>query len=253
MFFTKLSNGKVHAIYTGRFAYLIGLEVSKARNQFSTVVRKRNSDHKGLTEEYRHFSLYMRSLAGLYINGLRWITRLLYTVTNSAMIAKDYYKARSIFFGMAYRFHEDEVHKDSQSMIDLIRLDMKIVVRMLNVSRIALVFFLLFPLVVFVGWFISAHFTTRVCDRTSGEPKEINISKFGYVGLDSESEPHPLLVHFGRIIQIESYFKRVDHFLWMHAKAQVEKEMWNRYGRDFHFGHTALAMPEVRWQPIASR
>lgn len=236
MFFTKLNCGKVQAIYTGRFAYLLGLNASMARKQFSTVVRDGNGKHNELTEEYQHFRLYMRSLAGLYINGLRWVVRVIYSVTNSSMVAKDYYKARSIFFGMAYRFHEDQVNGESQSLIELARLDIRIIARMLFVSRIALLSFALFPLVVLVGMVISAHFTTRICDAASGSPKVINISKFGYVGLDSEKKTHPLIVQFGKVIQIETYFRDVNHFRWMHSKALAEREMWDRYGSDFHFG-----------------
>ena len=103
-------------------------------------------------------------------------------------------------------------------------------------SRVYLLFLIIFPFVVFVGFVISFHFALRVRDHSSDEPKEINISKFGYVGIKKDQSQSSALARFGVLIQVETYLNKGDKIKWLLAKFRAEKEMWSLYEKTFKFG-----------------
>lgn len=237
MFFASTRNENVKAIYTGRFSYVLGNDREMTLTDFEKIVRKGADGSVDLLEEYNHFKLFLWSISGLYINGLRWIVRLLYNITGCQWFPFDYYKARSIFFGLSYEFHETNVGNKDFDLKKLIFIDLKVIRLSAINSRLYLLFLLFFPMIWFIGLVISYHFTTRVCDHNSDDPKETNISKFGYVGIEKNKEESLLLRKVGSLLEIESYFNYGSHIDWMLSKYLAEKLMWTKYQRDFKFGH----------------
>ncbi len=238
LFFSNQKNGRVKALYTGRFSYVLGVDLSDALKDYQLIVRERKLGSDELLEEFNHYQLFIWSLAGVYVNGLRWIVRALYAVTNKPWLIYDYYKARSLYFGLSYEFHEAHVGSPNIKHLNLFTLDLKIIYLSGQNSFVYLFFLLFFPLVWLIGFVITYHFTSRVCDTSSGEPKEINISKHGYVGIEKNRNMTPALKKIGKLIQIEHYLNKGNHIQWMLEKYRAEKHMWTKFDRIFKFGVT---------------
>lgn len=238
MFFTNQINGKIKAIYTGRFSYVLGVDLTSALADYQKIIRERKKGTIELNEEYNHCKLFLWSIAGLYINGLRWVVRAIYMISNISCIVHDYYKARSIYFGLSYDYHEKYVGSSIKNLKELLTIDMKIIFLSLKNSRIYLLFLFLFPLIWFIGLIITYHFTVRIRDNSTEDPKEINISKHGYVGIEQNRKSNPFSKKIGQLIQLENHINRGNHVSWMMQKYYAEKEMWKKYGNLFSFGST---------------
>ncbi|MGX9728370.1 MAG: hypothetical protein ACTFAK_13970 [Candidatus Electronema sp. VV] len=253
------------------FAYIISNDKRAVENNFEEIIREENvknkviqtdelnidnkffskgnvSDEEGLDprirnkqqllEEFNHFKLYSKSISALYINGIRWIVRFIFIFTNNYRIVYEYYKARAIFFGMSYSFHENSVNKKIIDYINLIRLDNEIIFHSLKNSSIYRLLFLFFPLIVLIGFVITKHFSIRIVDSSCKEisKKMVVISKYGYVRYEDGMIPSTFAQKFGGIIQLEHWgLAHKKQEFWLIAKFAAEKDMWSLYPSKFKF------------------
>ncbi|MGR0480179.1 MAG: hypothetical protein ACTFAL_01910 [Candidatus Electronema sp. V4] len=238
MYFTRQNQGKIDALYSGRFAYILSNDKSTAKKYFEEILRGKETGSEQLLEEYNHFKLYSKSISALYINGIRWIIRFIFIFTNNYWIVYEYYKARAIFFGMAYSFHEDSVREKRVNYIDLIKLDIKIIFHSLKNSKIYMLLFLFFPVIALIGFVITKHFSVRIVDLSCKEiPKKmVVISKYGYVRYEEGMMSSTFVQKFGGIIQLERWgvAHKKEEF-WLIAKFAAEKDMWSLYPSKFKF------------------
>ena len=149
-------------MYSGRFAYIISKNEQHSLDVFDEVVEDRIHEKIELVEEYKHYKLFSKSISWLYINGIRWIVRFFYNIFNFYWMPYDYYKARSIFFGLSYEFHEKNVFKEKINKFSLFKIDIKIIKESLKYSKIYVLLFPFFPLVLILGYVLSYHFTVII-------------------------------------------------------------------------------------------
>jgi hypothetical protein len=107
------------AVYTGRFMFVAGAVASEAEERLRRSQERKDHEEgphsktdavqPAYDEEYAHALLYLHSYTGLLLSGLRYVTRVLWTLTKWDKLVSYYYELRTLFYVAAYLTHEEAV------------------------------------------------------------------------------------------------------------------------------------------------
>ncbi|WP_321470912.1 hypothetical protein [Halarcobacter sp.] len=132
LYFTKKDNktNKIKAAYTGRFAFisdkLIYEDIEETFKAISMEERKKIEFQKyeEIQEEFLHHIIFQKNISSLFINGFRYITRLIWRLFENKKIVKLYYEYRTLFFFIMYAPQEKIVNEliDSRLFVKLKKL-----------------------------------------------------------------------------------------------------------------------------------
>ncbi|MDD2774818.1 MAG: hypothetical protein PHU06_02565 [Gallionella sp.] len=311
MYFTKIDTvtKKIKAIYTGRFAFVtcqsyeievlklayheaskdksranisILHEESKVESQKTSPEEKSNQNihqnvYESIKEEFVHSRQLSRGLVGLSLNGFRWITRIIWLLTNNRYLLERYYEMRCIFYSIAYDTFENDASiflGDGKEMSEFISRPLAffkkyirevdvIVFRewLLNCPAIFMIIYVIFVIPFsIIGFVITKHFTVYIYKRDDGNHVIAHlISNARYVSeitesLENKEASGGVQKILGMIIQPEYWAMklrgRVTFEDWIVTKFMTECRFYDiKYGAYIKikekYGHTKGKYHEI--------
>lgn len=238
LFFTS---PKFDAIYSGRFAFILGVESSHLARLVAETARLR--DRPGSTsfdEEFRHSRVYLSCYTGLVVSGLRMLTRLIWVTAGSERAVAAYYRLRTAYYAVMYPLHEMLVGGADHGgrRRGLFRAQWRVAWLWLTRCRmptIAALVLVTSPFWAVLGWMLAKDFTVieqriadgRLVERNLSTGRYVNV--VGSVGLERPS-PLQRLLSLG---QLERYFvsKPDRDWRWMLQKFDSERAAWSEVVR----------------------
>jgi hypothetical protein len=195
--FLERKSGALRAIYNGRFAFLrefppdVALRVKLAdpARDAAQIDREGVSVDalKSLSEEEKHKALFLHCASGLFLNGMRFLVRVVWLVRKRERLPRLYYRFRTQFFLGMYDTHEELaglLQRDEENATEKAALEAKIAAedqRLLVQWREILGrrFWALKPVAVFIGQLLSRHFAVVTVDAKSLEKTATNVASGG--------------------------------------------------------------------------
>ena len=250
LYFTTKSKPEriIHAVYSGRFAFVPGLIPSIADQAIEDLKHHnraiKNSElMRSLKEEHLHAEIFMKCCTGLALNGIRWFVRLIWCIFGMTAPVIQYYELRTLFYAVMYPVHESYVDmfvnkkqkfKKGQD-IHLLRYELRVISLWCTRGNVLTVIAILavFPILVAVGWITTRHFAV-ITQRTKyieGQPalKEKFHSSGGYVNQLGSVNNNSIIKRVLSWFQVERWRLRTftHDWLWMMCKFIGEKKQWS--------------------------
>ena len=260
-YFTKYKNGKVDAIYSGRFAFILPDSYENIVENFRKVTKENKilnftERTKSLNEEFGHSIQFSKMPIGNALNGARWLIRQIYIYFPMEFLVSSYYKLRFIWFCGNYSLLED-MYKKSQdctlsdnqkkkfmaNLNTLFYQDLKSAVIMLkHFPILTSLLFISMPITVPIGFFLNRHFTVYALavDKES-------IIEHGITSYTSSLEKHKKFARIMRIIVVlvqHGYVLKKRPWIlknWVHIKLKTEKTMYEKFS---HLNSSNPAFPD---------
>lgn len=197
MYFTREKNESREAIYSGRFAFLPcrkanSLSDSELYGKYNEAMSS-DAVYNDISEEFYHSRQISRSICGLSLNGLRWLTRVYWLLSGKKLLIRKYYLMRSIFYCFSYDLLERDAERKEKSInnnkknISFLR-TLKMDFFILNefsrsLNYLFFSFYLLaVPFLFIIGYVITKHFTIKVkLINSKGEISSHYISNRSYI------------------------------------------------------------------------
>lgn len=188
-YFTNENNGKISAVYSGRFAFILPDELANLKDRFDKSVGNRDriaGEHVGespkqviLDEEFEHSRDFCRSYFGNTLNGMRWLLRQFFIYFPFPWPVQAYYKLRFIWFALAYDLLEENAKKiqterekknpstphepERVKIRALLQVDLSVMKAMREMVPLEFgIFILVSPLCFLLGYILTRHFTIFV-------------------------------------------------------------------------------------------
>ncbi len=258
LYFTKKDNktNKIKAAYTGRFAFISDKLIYKdIENTFKAISIKERKKielqkYEEIQEEFLHHVIFQKNISSLFINGFRYITRLIWRLFESKKIVKLYYEYRTLFFfimyapqekianelidNKTYNINTNQFFKLLNDNLKYLKLLIKFI-KYQNSNYINLfVLFLISPILILIGFVITKFFTIILYEKNeyTNIYEHKYISKYGVVkDLNREKTIKSKL---GEAIQLEKVIKKINNFdeklqniKWMMIKFKSEGAVYD--------------------------
>ncbi len=260
LFFTKKDRShSIEAVYTGRFAFLNNIYIkdkkatyNQLENTFHNIQKKHKNSNELLKsikleeikEEFLHSKVFHKNISSLIINGLRYITRILWRITENPYWVKKYYKYRTYFFIVMYSPQEILVDKIKKGHIKsdkikfgiLFNEDKKLfeLISKFDDKKFLFLVILLSPFLIFTGYVITKFFAIIIYEKNiktcQYEHQYISNNK---IVKNLNRNNTSIFTKIGRLIQIESLIKKINNFdennqniLWFILRFRVEKSIY---------------------------
>ncbi len=256
-YFTNENNGKISAVYSGRFAFILPDNLANLKERFDKSIGNRdrteadqvgdNTEQVILDEEFEHSRDFCRSYVGNTLNGVRWLLRQFFIYFPFPWPVQAYYKLRFIWFALVYDLLEDnakkiqtEKEKKNSSIPHeptriQIRALLKVDLSVMKVMREMLplesaIFLLVSPLCFLLGYVLTRHFTIFVYATDLGRIVEHGRTKY-----TSSTVEHKGLTRFARfaiwLMQHEWMLARRPWIQtrWVILKFRAEYAMYSNY------------------------
>jgi len=258
LYFTKKDEetNKIKAAYTGRFAFISGkLIYENINNTFNAISigeekKVKLQKYEEIQEEFLHHKIFQKNISSLFINGFRYITRLIWRLFESKKILKQYYEYRTMFFFVMYAPHEKIVNEliDNQQynisinqFFKLLNHDFKYLKLLIKFTKYKnsnyiniFILSLIFPILIVIGFTITKFFTIILYEKD----EDTNIYKHKYISkyniVKDLNRKETVKSKIGKAIQFETIIKKINNFnekkqniKWMIIKFESEGEVYD--------------------------
>lgn len=174
-YFTRHKQGKLDAIYSGRFAFIKPDSYNNIVKTFAQVTNEKHRQDfsektKSLQEEFGHSIQFSKMAVGNALNGARWLIRQFFIYFPFELPVRTYYKLRFLWFCINYTMLESMYKEVQRSSNDqkkltfdtkkLLRQDLhscKLMYRHAPWATFLLIASM--PITIPIGYLLSKHFT----------------------------------------------------------------------------------------------
>ncbi|QTH71618.1 hypothetical protein [Pseudoalteromonas xiamenensis] len=237
LLFTKETEGRINAVYTGRFAFVRGLSSTEADLFIAEKIASTEKKDR-LLEELEHSRVYIKCSSGLIISAIRWFVRIFWLVSKNEKFVYRYYKLRAIFFVNMYSLHEDIVEfnrksNDDSKFSEMATRDLKLSdqkvmsawKKELGYTYLAIQIF--YPVLYLMGYITTKNFTIVSSNGDVDELVDHNSSVGGLlndIGTKERGFFDPLLKYL--IVENWSNMTYSDGLSWVKEKFRSERDSW---------------------------
>lgn len=240
LLFTNQKNGKINAAYTGRFAFVRGVNSKQADSFVKNQILRCKSEIR-LQEELQHSRTFIKCHSGLILSALRWLARIGWLATKSNYSVILYYKLRTLFFAHMYSLHESTVasilyddEKTTLSSSDLraLRARDKLVLKewqkVLGYKYGLLV--LCYPLLYLMGYLTTKDFTIISFKVLNGKLVEKNSAESGFLNNIGSVQKRKKIDSFLKYLIVENWANKghKENVKWLQEKFKTEKSLWDQ-------------------------
>jgi hypothetical protein len=246
-YFTNHKNGKLDAIYSGRFAFIKPDNYQNIVDTFNNVTRsgvQQNATERinSLREEFGHSIQFSKMLIGNSLNGARWLLRQFFIYLPYKAPISAYYKLRFVWFCVNYDLVESmykeeqktalplEINKLAFKTKALIAQDFKSFIFMFrHLPLPAILLFISMPITVPIGIFLNRHFTVYAFASDKKVIVEHGASAYTttlaeHKGFNKLMRTIVTIVQHGYMINRRPWIIKD----WVHIKFSAEKEMYEK-------------------------
>ena len=256
LYFTKKDKGRIKAVYSGRFAFisdeLIYDKIEKTFDSINHSKAKILQEYKfeEIQEEFLHHIIFKKNFSSLFINGFRYMTRLIWRLVESKKLVALYYEYRTLFYFIMYKPQEtvvDSLIRDKIKNINikqffyLFKYDLKYLKLLIAYEKEQKKYYLnlfllllLSPILFFIGFVISKFFTIILYKKNLNTDKYEHqyISQYGVV--KDLNRKKTLKSNIGELIQFERIIYKINKFdekhqnlKWLFIKYKSEYKVYN--------------------------